>query len=978
MPGTGAGISYSRELHGSHREFCAGPFFEQYREEMRVLLDTLSEFAAQGESMDQARKITEGFNGLFRKRFNATCREGYAELIDGPGKRTLENICALLRDGTIPLHIRKSAAVNLSASLGVCEGGTLSNLIATERGLLMSAGGIKARFWKMKEDCTRGVLQEAVQEKFGQRTSYTDYEIHYVNGVWNALADEIGLEPVTDPGAPALRVQEPAFVDACRTKVLNAITPDNLAGLLAEQCLSAFRNAAPPEQHGVEYGQGMPAWFDAALDNILLDLRLGAERLTLHAFVQLDEFAERYRLRTDATLIAVALLDAIHAEGLMDDIPVQRAEWRDERGQRAVALAYGRLAWQSSRAETATAHWKSPDLLTMADLHRWREARGPGTAEMSPIEVRAAIRADDPQALRDTPAECLVDADTVLLLLARLGDDEACRYLNRHIGYFRDHFPHGERAALIDGVMHMGNVGFVLASNWYPDMYALLGEVSLTGGATRLQRWMAQRNVAAIDAVRLLAEQGWAGAAPVQRKGHLLYRLLCGKDDTPMLYDAMVADNAAGIGAWHRLVCSPAVLPSIGALLPDLLIADRKGGVAALTAAMHRDRARAVGAYHALLADPAILPKIRRRLPGLLAGTSTRFGRSLPRGSPLVYAMDGGSAAAILAYGGLLLDPAIFPEIREDMPKLFGIQRSTGRAGARAYHQSALWWAMDKGQAGAIGAYHRILARPAILECLKDSLPALVTGKDPLGRVTALYSALDKGYAPAIDAYHDLVADPVLLPFIRHVLPKSLRAEGEWGAPGLAMAMKKGYAQAVVSYHAMLADDAILPFIGRSLPGLVQARPWGEPAGVAQAVAAGHTQVVTAFHALLVDPKILSAIVHALPHLLVAKNISGAAGLPAAAREGYVGTVAAYRAILLDTRIEPYIEGRIRRRLSRATASGAMRPVPAMPKPATPAHAGSAWEAQVDQWLALHTEGRPPRPGFIARMALRVQQWAAA
>lgn len=49
-----------------------------------------------------------------------------------------------------------------------------------------------------------------------------------------------------------------------------------------------------------------------------------------------------------------------------------------------------------------------------------------------------------------------------------------------------------------------------------------------------------------------------------------------------------------------------------------------------------------------------------------------------------------------------------------------------------------------------------------------------------------------------------------------------------------------------------------------------------------------------------------------------------------------------------------------------------------MSKPAAPAHAALAWEAEVDQWLRLHMERHMSRPGFVARMALRIQRWAAA
>ncbi len=124
-------------------------------------------------------------------------------------------------------------------------------------------------------------------------------------------------------------------------------------------------------------------------------------------------------------------------------------------------------------------------------------------------------------------------------------------------------------------------------------------------------------------------------------------------------------------------------------------------------------------------------------------------------------------------------------------------------------------------------------------------------------------------------------------------------------------------------------------------------RPW--PPGI--------PTVLAAFHAFLVEQKILPEIAYALPHLLVAKHVSGAAGLAPAVQEGHTRTVAAYRAMLTDTRIVPYIEDRIRRRTVRSRASAAVRPAAAMPEPVSPSAAASAWEAEVDQWLAIYIDG---------------------
>uniref|UniRef100_UPI0039EF086E hypothetical protein n=1 Tax=Bordetella sputigena TaxID=1416810 RepID=UPI0039EF086E len=787
------------------------------------MLDRLGGFAAAGCASARNRlRILHGLDRLYERRFRADYDEDYAELIDGPGKRALEAICAMIDDEAIPRHVRHAVVGNLSEGLGACEGGTLSNLLAAQRALIMSSGGVRARFWKMKEDSIRALLHEAVHQKFSGRASYVGREVHYVNAVWNHLADEFGLEAVPDPRATQIRPFDPRFLDECRRKARAAITPDKLAMRLAEQCLAAFRAGAPDGALEVPYGVGIPPWFDSALDGILLELGLGVDRLTLHAFVQLDEAGQRYRIRTDPTPVAVALLETMHAEGLIEGSPVHRGEWQDHEGAATVAWTYGSLAWRSPLVDGALAgtgwdaRYASPEVLGMEDLRRWRATLGPRAADRGPIELRAVIQSHDAKALIDMPPEWLADAETALLLMARLGDSEADRYLDMHAAYFRDRFPHDERPAFIDGAMGLGRAAAALACGWYPDLYALLNERPKAGGMTRLQRWVDQRNASAIDIARDLADNGWGGAQRPSRQGLAFFRLLRGNPDRPILYEAMAKDNHLGIAAWRRLLASDQVLPHISGQMTELMLAPRKDGVGALSAAMNGRCARAVLEFHHALTDPAILPLVRKCLMVLLSSTGARFPSALKGVTALMYGMDGGCSSTLAAYGNIVADPLILKEIYRDLPELFGIRGGKGGMGGRARQRSPLWYAMAKGHLGAIEAYGRILTEPLVRERLRAHMPDLIAGRGPRGE-TALHTALAKGLSDAIDAYRVLINHAYIAPLIRDRLPELLINRRTSGIKGVVAARDAAHHGALAAYRGILVHPAVGPHIADAI-----------------------------------------------------------------------------------------------------------------------------------------------------------------
>ncbi len=115
------------------------------------------------------------------------------------------------------------------------------------------------------------------------------------------------------------------------------------------------------------------------LTDLLRDLGLTESELNLHAFVQVDDDGQRYHVRDDPSLIALALLKVANADQLLADTPVRVADIEKE--AHIALYSYGAdLMWRL-RQVVATAGapaWK-PMMMwipsTRARLHAWLKHR---------------------------------------------------------------------------------------------------------------------------------------------------------------------------------------------------------------------------------------------------------------------------------------------------------------------------------------------------------------------------------------------------------------------------------------------------------------------------------------------------------------------------------------------------------------------------------------------------------------------------
>lgn len=855
-------ISYSADRYRSHAEFCQSPDFERYRQEVRESLDFLVLFCSDHGVLD-VEAVSRRFDTFFAHRFEEAYFHTQASRIDGPGKRSLDNFCAMVRDDRFPLDKRIAGILDLSHGVVVCAPVSVANLVSAARDLALSIGGLKGLLWKLKEDHARQILRREMAAKFGREERYRNNESHDINALWNLIADTMGFKQLDDSG----RKMDAAFVAACRDKVLAALTPDRLAGLVAEQCRDRFASelAIYGKPASGECTAEMMEAFSGVIHAVGDALGLDGDTLELHAFVALDDdMPPRYVIRTDASLIARAVLRGMHTEQLLVDVPVNRGEWLDDRGDRHALFTYGsEAAWQAQlTGMESDEHGWSPrltsDLITVSDLLAWSSAPGREREAPPAAALRQAIRCSGVDDLANVPQHWLVDAGSVVLLLDRLGEQQARQFLQSNLSYLLNGFPPEERNGVLDRVIGMGDAALVLARAWCPNPWALLAHGHPD---TRLYRWMTQGNVPAIEAaITLLNDRedrwcAWQAPAfknadgggspsgsgpPLWKPAEILDLLVATPTELPPLHAAMAANHADAVDAWGRLLCEPGLVDGLSVRSLVSSLASLSGGGSALGAAMRGNCAAAIKAMQALLTAPAVAARISGDLPGLIEAADTR------KYPGLLSALMRGNVAAIEAYTALLADPRITPHVKEALPRLLAA-KDTQRA------VPGVLGAIEHGKVSAIRAYHALLRHPAVVPHIEQALPDLLAARVPHSGTCGLAFAMEYGYAGVIDALHAMLADPIFLPHIAPALPGLVEARRTNGMPGLALALRNGHVAAIKAFHEMLRDPAILPHIAPSLPDLLAARDGAGTPGLALALEALQPAAAAAFYSILAD-----------------------------------------------------------------------------------------------------------------------------
>ncbi|CAM3762132.1 hypothetical protein BOSP111201_24175 [Bordetella sputigena] len=786
-----AGTRYDADRDGPHHAFCGGSRFADYRREVLDDLEFIIDLSRQ-RNMPDAAAIEERFRTFYRHRFEESYFDVDEELplIDSAGKRALDNFRAMLAHPALRPDQQVAAIRELSLGVAVCASGTTANLIAADRELALSVDGLRGRLWLVKEQIVRDVLRQQVAELYGAFEIADECEIHYVNDLWNVIADGFGLQRIDGHAQPDdAGGYDASFIASCRGQVIAALAPDRIASRIAEECLSIFRSRTVSDA-GAPFGAcdaGQWRLLEETVDDIRGDLGLAASQLGLDAFLELHDDGRFYRVRDDPALIALALLKAMNAERLLADTPVRLADSVDGDGRRAEVFMYGSLlGWQLQRAvptsaAAPTSAWDAhagAEPVDLSALLGWLAGDGQAPVELAPDAPPARLHGAHPDELMKIPAEWLGSARALLGLLERLPAEQAAAYLGHNLPYLLTGLPVEDRDLLLDRAVHLGEPGRILARAWQSELWLVLHLDH--GAAVRYLR----------DNLRYLAD-----TIPAYSRGQWMDEIMHLEEPARDLARAWYPD------AWTLLTQSTQPLRGtrlaywvqcdhVRALESVCQLVAEGWGAGSVSASSGQGVSTMQGRICAwcldeegnvaVTKDAATIEAARRLLRQLsfTSPASEQFGRRLSTLLPgnVLYVLETGSAPTARAFRGLLTDRELLPRIGPDLPAIL--------CASGSYAGYPMSYVLATGKTGFIAAYGAWLADMASMPDGARWIVPLLMPKwmaDPappasgLGRRSGCYALLDASTAGAtkvIEAYHQILVHPGILPHILNVLPE--------------------------------------------------------------------------------------------------------------------------------------------------------------------------------------------------------------
>ncbi|OZI18528.1 hypothetical protein CAL26_12455 [Bordetella genomosp. 9] len=820
--GRRSGIRYDADRDGPHQAFRDGGQFTAYRREFLDRLEFIIDLCRQ-RRMPDAGAIEARFRTLYRHRFEADYFDTEHELplMDSAGKRALDGFCDTLARAAARPDRQMTAIRELSLGVVVCASGIVANLIAADRELAQSLEGLCGKLWMVKEQIVREVLRQEVDRIYGSFELAEENELYYVNELWNAIAGDLGLPSVEGNPEDADECgYDAGYIAACRAKATAALAPDRIACRMAEECLSMFRGRAISDADA-PYGACTAEQWSRLCDiveDIRRDLGLTVSQLGLESFLQLHDDGRRYRVRDDPALIALALLKAMSADGLLADMPLRLADFVAGDGRHGEVFMYGALlGWRlqrdapvsndASARTTAGAPAAPPDIsgvslpweahvgaepVNLHALRAWLADDGHAGPELWPGAPATTLQATSLDALMSIPAEWLGSARPLLGLLNRLSTQQGVEYLGHNLPYLLTDFPTGERDALLAKAIQLGEPGYVLARAWQSELWLVLQLAHNTA-----IRYLRDNLTYLADHVPMQGRGQW-----LDRIMHLgepardLARLWC-PDPWTLLTQSTHAlqgtrleywvgsDNVRALDAVCQMAAEGWGAGSVSRT-PDRVAGSSVSTPQGRACGWCLDEAGRV----AVSRDPATIDAARRLLRQLSFGSpaSERYGRRLSDLFPsnVLYVLEAGEAARSRAFRGLLLDPQLLPRIGPDLPSIL--------YGSGAYPGYPMSYVLATGKKDFIVAYGtfladmantpdgaRWIARLLMPKWLPEPEPAPGRGRvaSPHGDRPGCHALLDAciaGATQAIEAYHQVLAHPAILPHVRHVLPELVLA----------------------------------------------------------------------------------------------------------------------------------------------------------------------------------------------------------
>lgn len=449
-------IRYSPELHGSFEQFRLSEDFQRANAQMRADVGALAAFI---DTHEPARGdyVRQQFS-TFLDNLDAGAFSDWGELLYCHGLPALHEATRIVSgDHRVdPMQDKVGAVMRLADGMTVCAPGVMTHLTGAARELALGAGGLREMLWKAKEQAVMQMLQHHVSDWYQDRVRqlrdelalyepgaeaalqrfYANNEIHFVSALWDEMAERLGLPRKNDPLHVAMPfdrgIREEAkslWLDAIRER----LKPSAIAMSVAEEVLRAYgqdvQQAGLPLE-GLLHADRTDALAD---EGRATSERLGlppSESLNLYNLVAFE--GAGYRVRQDASLLAVEILAHMDKLGLISGQPEIEGHWTEQAGGADYTLfVYEALAWKVEGVVDGGQglDWTNVDRwtahpLSLQDLRGWSAAAAQaGKCAIVPQGALLHVIAKTPpeECMRDIPASWVTDQASHQALRDRLG-----------------------------------------------------------------------------------------------------------------------------------------------------------------------------------------------------------------------------------------------------------------------------------------------------------------------------------------------------------------------------------------------------------------------------------------------------------------------------------------------------------------------------------------------------------------------------
>lgn len=449
-------IRYSPELQGSFEQFRLSEDFQRVNAQMRADVGALTAFI---DTHEPARGdyVRQQFS-TFLENLNAGAFSDWGELLYCHGLPALHEATRIVSgdDRAGQMQDKVGAVMRLADGVTVCAPGVMTHLTGAARELALGAGGLREKLWNAKEQAVMQMLQLHVSNWYQDRVRqlrdelalyqpgaeaalqrfYANNEIHFVSALWNEMADRLGLPRKNDPLHVAMPFDR-GIRDEAKSIWLDSIRkslkPSAIAMTVAEQVLTAYGQDV--QQAGLPLeGLLIADWSEVLAD----EGRATSERLGLPASESLNLYnlvafeGAGFRVRKDASLLAVEILARMDKLGLISGQPEIKGHWTEQAGGADYTLfVYEALAWKVEGVVNGVQglDWTNVDRwtahpLSLQDLREWSAAAArAGKPAIPPQGALLHVIAKTPpdECMRDIQASWVIDQASHQALRDRLG-----------------------------------------------------------------------------------------------------------------------------------------------------------------------------------------------------------------------------------------------------------------------------------------------------------------------------------------------------------------------------------------------------------------------------------------------------------------------------------------------------------------------------------------------------------------------------